>query len=366
MLVVVLKSQYTYLLVYTSYMSFRAWLSTITLVFIAVIIFFSRNELVHAWDLLSTVNLWVLALLIPAQLLVYYAAGEMMFSYLRAKKSIDQVTPMGLARMSLEMNFVNHVLPSGGVSGISYMSWRLGGHGVSPGRSAMAQVVRYSMGFVSFIVLLSIAVLVVTIDGGINRWIILVSSTLASGMIAVMFTAIFVMSSPKRMTRTANWIVRSVNGLVRKVTFNRKKAILSRDRVHAFFDELHKDYVALKADKRVLVKPFLWGLVFNVADVSLFLITFWALGVSVNPAPILIAYGVASVAGFFVITPGGAGAYETIMVAFLAIAGLGQGTAIAGIVLTRVILLIGTIGLGYLFYQHALIKYGKKHTPINR
>jgi uncharacterized protein (TIRG00374 family) len=268
--------------------------------------------------------------------------------------------------MSLEMNFVNHVLPSGGVSGVSYMGWRLGGYNVSPGRSTMAQVVRYSMGFVAFIALLSIAVLAVTIDGGINRWIILVSSILTTGMLGVIVVAVFVMSSTKRMTWFAGWTVRTVNSLVRKITFGRKPAVLDQEQVNTFFDELHKDYIALRADKRILIKPFLWGLLFNAADVGLFLITFWALGVPVNPAPILIAYGVASVAGFFVVTPGGAGAYEAIMVAFLAIAGLSQGTAIAGIVLTRVILLIGTIGLGYLFYQHAIIKYGKKRPPISR
>lgn len=347
-------------------MSFRAWLSTITLVFIAVIIFFSRNELIHAWELLSRVNIWILLLLIPGQLIVYYAAGEMMFSYLRQKKAIDHISPFGLARMSLEMNFVNHVLPSGGVSGVSYMGWRLGGHGVTPGKSTMAQAVRYSMGFAAFIALLFVAVLVVTIDGGINRWIILVSSILTTGMLAVMITGIFIMRSTKRMAWFANWTVQTANKVVRKLTFGRKKHILKHDQVNTFFDELHKDYLALNADKRILIKPFLWGIVFNAADVALFLITFWALGFPVNPAPILIAYGVASVAGFFVITPGGAGAYEAIMVAFLALAGLSQGTAIAGIVLTRVILLLGTIGLGYLFYQHAIIKYGKKRPPINR
>jgi uncharacterized protein (TIRG00374 family) len=347
-------------------MSFRTWLSTITLVLIAVIIFFSRHELVHAWKLLEQVNLWILLLLIPGQLLVYYAGGEMMFSYLRAKKAISHISPLGLARMSLEMNFVNHVLPSGGVSGVSYMGWRLGGYGLTPGRSTMAQVVRYSMGFVAFIALLSIAVLAVTIDGGINRWIILVSSILSTGMLAVLFTAMFIMSSTKRMAWSAKWTVRVVNKIVRKLTFGRKQNVLNRAQVNDFFDELHKDYLALRADKKILVKPFLWGLLFTAADVGLFLITFWALGVPVNPAPILIAYGVATVAGFFVVTPGGAGAYEAIMVAFLAVAGLSQGTAIAGIVLTRVILLIGTIGLGYLFYQHAIIKYGKKRPPINR
>ena len=89
------------------------------------------------------------------------------------------------------------------------------------------------------------------------------------------------------------------------------------------------------------------------------MVTFWAMGLSVNPAPVLIAYGVAIVAGMLVVTPGGAGAYEAVMITFLALAGLNRGEAIAGIVLTRVILLLGTIILGYLFYQQSILKYGK-------
>lgn len=347
-------------------MSFRAWLSTITLLFIAVIIFFSRHELVSAWKLLEQVNIWILLLLIPMQIFSYYAGAEMMFSYLRAKKLISAISGLGLARMALEMNFVNHILPSGGVSGVSYMSWRLGHYGVSPGKATMAQMVRYVMGFAAFITLLVVAVVMVTIDGGINRWIILVSSALVTGMVSVILGGIFLLSSERRMTKFAGWLTRTVNKVVKRITFGKVKQVIAREKVATFFDEMHDDYVTLRRDKRVLLKPFLWGLLFTAADVSLFLITFWALGEPVNPAPVLIAFGVASVAGFFVVTPGGAGAYEAIMVAFLAVAGLSSGTAIAGIVLTRVILLLGTIGLGYLFYQHAILKYGKSHTPINR
>lgn len=347
-------------------MSFRSWLSVVTLLFIAVIIYFSRGELVHAFDLLSSVNIWILLLLIPGQLLVYYAAGEMIFSYLRAKKTIDHVPGHELTRMSLEMNFVNHILPSGGVSGVSYMGWRLGKYGVSPGRATMAQVVRFAMTFVAFIALLAIAVLVVTIDGNINRWIILVSSSLVGVMLAAIFGGIYLMGSQSRMAAFAGWLSRNTNRLVRRLTFGKVKKVLNHKKVDAFFDEMHHDYQALRNDKRMLVKPLLWGFLYTIVDVSLFLITFWALGVPINPAPILIAYGVATMAGFFVVTPGGAGAYEAIMVAFLAIAGLSQGTAIAGIVLTRVILLLGTIILGYVFYQHAILKYGKGNSPIKR
>ncbi len=340
-------------------MSFRAWLSVVTLGLIAIIIFFSRHELLRAWELLGRVNIWILFLLIPGQLLVYFTGGEMMFSYLRAKDSIGHVSKWSLTSMALEMNFVNHLLPSGGVSGVSYMSWRLGKYGVSSGRATMAQIVRYAMGFAAFIILLSIAVFIVTLDGSINRWIILMSSLLVGTMLMAMIAGIYLLSSPHRISKFSAWMTRAANNLIRRVTFGRRRDVMDEDSTESFFMEMHDDYIALKHDKAILLKPFLWGLIFTMADVSLFLITFWALGSPVNPAPILIAYGVATIAGFFVVTPGGAGAYEAIMVAFLAVAGLDKGTAIAGIVLTRVILLLGTIIMGYLFYQRALLKYGK-------
>lgn len=340
-------------------MSFRAVLSIFTLVLVAVIIFFSRHELEHAWELLGRVNLWILLLLIPCQILSYLAGGEMLFSYLRAKKSIKNVSKSELVRMSLEMNFVNHILPSAGVSGISYMTWRLGKHDVSPGRATMAQIVRYALGFVAFIVLLAVSVFAVTIDGNVNRWIILMSSFIVSAMMGVILALIYLLSNRARTVRFARWLTRTVNQVVRTVTFDRRTSVLDVNKTEAFLAELHHDYLALKHDKRILLKPFAWGIVMTVADVLLFVITFLALGFPVNPAPILIAYGIAAVTGTIVITPGGAGVYEAVMVGVLALAGLSQGVAIAGIVLTRAIVLMGTVALGYMFYQLAILKYGK-------
>jgi putative heme transporter len=340
-------------------MSIRAWLSVFTFALIGVIVYFSRHELLHAFDLLGQVNLWVLALLIPVQMLMYFAGGEMMFSYLRAKKVVDHISPSTQARMALELNFVNHVLPSAGVSGMSYMTWRLGKYNVPAGRTTMAQVVRFATGYASYITLMIIAVIMVTIDGHLNRWIILVSTTLVVFMVALITGSIYLISSPKRMHAFADWFTRTANRSVRKLTRGRKRVVVRVEPVNKFFADMHHDYLELMRDKRLLIKPYLWGLVFTMTDIGVFWVTFWALGQPVNPAPILIAYGVATMAGFIMVTPGGAGAYEAIMVAFLAIAGLDQGTAIAGTVLTRVILLMTTIVFGYMFYQHALIKYGR-------
>lgn len=341
--------------------SHRNIISIVTLVLLVLIVWVSWDEIVHAWQLLTKVNLWILLLLIPVQIISYYAAGEMMFEYLRDKGALKNVSRLSMARMALELNFVNHILPSGGVSGISYMAWRLGKLGVMPARATMAQVVRYVVGFLSFITLLLISVIVVTVDEGVNRLIILASSTVASILIFTIIFGIYVISSKTRLHAFAGWFTYTVNGTVKRLTFGRKTHVLQKKVIEKFFSEFHDDYVELRQDKRLLIKPFLWGLVFVAADVTLFMIGFWALGYIVNPAPVVIAYGLASFAGFILLTPGGAGAYEAIMVTFLAIAGIQQGAAIAAIILTRVIVLLGTILSGYVFYQLTLVKYGK-HT----
>ncbi|MCA9334801.1 flippase-like domain-containing protein [Candidatus Saccharibacteria bacterium] len=339
-------------------MSFRAWLSLVTVVLLAIILFASREELLSAWEMLSRVNPWILALMIPLQVLVYYSGGEMIFSYLRGKGHMKKTKRWELAKIALEGNFVNHVLPSGGVSGVSYLSWRLNLLGVGAGRATMAQVVRHVMAFIAFLALLLVALFAVTVDGTINRWIILASAGLFGGIFLVILVLVYILSSKRRIDIFTNWLFVTCNAVVRRVTFGRKIQLLQYNAIRDFLNDMHVDFLALKHDKKLLGVPFLWGLIYTIGDAGLFLIAFWSLGEVFNPAPILIAYGMASVAGFVVLTPGGAGVYEAIMVTFLAFAGIASDVAIAGILLARVVILIGTIAFGYVFYQYALTKYG--------
>jgi uncharacterized protein (TIRG00374 family) len=341
-------------------MSRRAIISFVTLALLVLVVFFSRHEIAHAWSLLEKLNLWVLVLLIPVQLIVYFAVGEMIFSYLRAKGDLKKANPFTLTRVALELNFVNHILPSGGISGISYMTWRLGKFDVPGARAAMAQAVRYVAGFTSYLVLLLISVVIITLDSGVNRFIILFSSVIACTIIFMILFGVYIINSQNRMRSFARGLSQVINQIVTKVTFGKKRHIVDTIVIEKFFFDFHEDYVQLKKDKRVLIKPFLWGLLFNAMDIMLFMIGFWALGYTANPAAIAIAYGIASFAGFILITPGGAGGYEALMISFMSSAGTPGEIAIAGILITRVILLMGTIITGYIFYQLTLLKYGKR------
>lgn len=324
---------------------------------VVAVVYVSRHQLVHAWQLLGQVNVWILLLLIPLQILSYYAAGAMIFSYLKEKYDIT-ISGAQTAQMALELNFVNHILPSGGVSGASYMTWRLSHMGVGAGRATLAQVVRLAMTFVAFLLLMIVAVLAITLDGNINRFTILVASGLASTIVFGTLVVVYVVKSRARLHKASNGLVRYVNRFGRHV-LRRQAPLLNPDTTLQFFEDLHDDYCELARSPRVLVKPFWWGIVFTIVDVGLFWVSFWALGTPINPAPLLIAYGVASLAGVFFFTPGGVGGYEALMVGFLVTTGISQGAIIAAVLLTRTLLIIGTIASGYYFYQRALNKYGR-------
>ncbi len=337
----------------------RFWLSGITLVLIAVLIFAMRGELLEAWRLLGQVDLSKLVWFIPAVLLSYYAVGETIFSYLRQKRSLDDISWWQQMRMMLELNFVNHALPSGGASGVAFLTWRLTQHKVSASRATVAQVVRVATGFAAFFVLLVVAVLMITFDGAVNRWVILLSSVLAGGMILLSVVGVYIIKDLKRLRAATIWITRSINGLVRRITRGKKRVVVHDETVYDYLDDFHDDYLVLRRNKHLLFKPFVWSIVFLLAEIAQFVIVFWSLGTVVNPAPILLAYGLATVAGFAVLTPGGSGAYEALMVSFLAVAGLTGSIAIAGVLLTRVLVLAIILGPGYISYQHAVVKYGK-------
>lgn len=340
-------------------MQLRVVLSIVTFLAIALILYLARHEIISAWFLLGQVNLWILALLLPAQAISYYAVGGMIFSYLRSKGELEKTNQFTATRIALELNFVNHILPSGGVSGFSYLNWRLKHLGVKPARATMAQVVRFALTYLAFLVLLSISVLALSIDGTANRFVIYVSSVLATSIVLGTFFVVYIVGSYARLHSFAWALTKWVNALAQSLKLPYKFRLNER-RVQRFFEDLHRDYVDLKHERNVLKKPAIWAFIFNIADISMFFIAFAALGVYVNPAMIVIAYGLASVAGFFMLTPGGAGAYEVLMVWILASAGAPGDATIAAIVLARVLLVIGTIASGYAFYQLAIFKYGKR------
>ena len=340
-------------------MSFRSWVSTITFILLVLVMYFGRHQIVEAWGLLGRVNLGVWFLLIPVQLMSYYTTGEIMFSYLRSRGNLQTTTRWQMTRIALELNFVNHILPSGGAAGFSYLGWVLKRHGVGAGRATMSQVVRFILTFIAFVSIVIISVISLTFDGKIDKVILIVSASLIFAAIGGTALVIYGIGNHQRLIKLSNWITRTVNKVSSKLTRGKKTDVLKLETVEGFFTEMHQDYLEIRREKSILVRPFIWAALTCIFDVALIFIAFASLGHIVNPAMLFIAFGIASIVSVVSSVPGGAGVYEAVMIAFLASAGVPADVAIAGTLLARVTLLIGTVIFGYIFYQLTINKYGK-------
>ena len=134
-----------------------------------------------------------------------------------------------------------------------------------------------------------------------------------------------------------------------------KKSQFNPDSAEKFFTDLRQDYLALQRNKTMLWKPALWGLIFSFLELA----TYWVVGIAMGHPEILpqimIAEGIASVVGTVLITPGGMGGYEGAFIVVLAATGVDLSIATIVVVVTRIVVMAGTILSGLGFYQQALM-----------
>ncbi len=348
---------------------FRKILTALTLVLVAFVVWGARADIVEAINYLSTTNLFFIILLIPEQLFMYYCAGQMFFSYMAAKARTHgeehpkKFSSWLLARISFELNFVNHAIPSGGFAGLGYITWRLKEFGATVGQTSFMYALRYIITIVAnqtqtlFAILVLILCSAVPSDGW---WVIGLTTLISVGVIAGLAIGILIASSKKRIKWFAKIASKFINSVVRFVTFGRKRQIFKPEAIEEYFMDMYKDLMIAKKNKRILIHPIKWGIIYSFLEVA----TYWLVGISMGHWEILpqvmVAEALASVVGAVMLTPGGVGGYEGVMIFIMSALGVDPALATAVVITTRVIVLVGTIVSGYGFYQNAISKIGKK------
>lgn len=345
------------------YRSGRFWVSAATFVIVGLLVAGAWPRVLDAFGSLSRVHLGILALLLPIQLVSFWATGETLFSFLRARGELAGLHPLTAVRMSLEFNFANHMLPSGGAAGIAYTSWKLGTLGVNPSRGTLAQLVRFAVTFASFSLLLIAATIWLERAGQAPPLVVWAAGLVGGVAILGIALGLWLFRRRRALHRFAGAITGIANRALRLVRSKRRvdPVVLVR-----FLDGMFLELREVVAQPRTLIVPFLWSFLVNAADASLFVVALLAFGMTPDPGLVFVAYGLATLASIVVITPNGLGAYELAMVLTLVSGGLPQGETIAAIVLARVVLLLGTIVFGWGFYQHSVITSGAQPIRTRR
>lgn len=390
--------------------NFRKILTVLTLVLVVFVVWSAREDIMSAIGYLANTNLFFILLLIPEQLFMYYCAGQIFFSYMAAKGraeisrrpgrkrkkkataaeaiNVDLATSQKaaekeaakageksdapapkkfsswlLARISFELNFVNHAIPSGGFAGLGYITWRLREFGSSAGQTSFMYALRYAITILSNQFQTIVAIIILIATGGIVEgawWVVGLTSLICVGIVVGLAAIVIIASSRERINWFARVATKFINGFVNFITFGRKRQIMKNEQIEEYLGDVYKDLTVARKNKKILIHPIIWGVIYSFLEIA----TYWLVGISMGHVEILpqimIAEAIASVIGAVMLTPGGVGGYEGTMIFLMSVLGVDAGLATAVVITTRVIVLIGTIVSGYGFYQNAVSKIGKK------
>lgn len=342
--------------------SFRTILSILTLAIIAYVIWKNFGEIEQAVGEIMKMDgaaKLILLLLIPEQLFMYYCCGQIFFSYMASKKSARKVSAGSLMRISLELNFINHAVPAGGLGGLGYITWRLKPFGATAGQSSFMYVLRYVITICANQLQTILAIICLLLFSNIPEsgiWVIWTTAILSLGIISALVIVIIVASSKKRIAWFVQNVTKFCNWFVQKISLGRIKTVLEPAVAEQYLEDVHEDLTTARQNKKVLVRPVLWGILYSFLEVA----TYWIVAISLGRPGILpqimIGEAIGSVLGAIIPY----GFYELGMAGIMISLGVPFGDATMIVLITRVIVLLSTIISGYGFYQNAISKIGKK------
>jgi putative heme transporter len=333
----------------------RRWkllLNIATAIALLVLIIAIREQLISTFKDLARVNAWLLLLLLPIQAINYHAQTRMyqgLFSVLGNKLRYKF-----LYRASLELNFINHVFPSGGVSGISYFGVRLKNKEITGAKATLVQIIKVGLLILSFEVLLVLGLLFLAVGNKASNFVILLTTFLTTLMLIGTFGFVMIIGSNRRIHATLTFITKTLNALVHFFVPRASREAINIKRAERVFTDLHDNYKTIESKWRELKMPFFWALIANLTEVLCIYVVYLAFGQVVNLGAVILAYAVANFAGLVSVMPGGVGVYEALMTAVLVAAGVPAGLSLSVTVMYRVLSTVIQVPPGWFLYHQAL------------
>ncbi|HUS26781.1 MAG TPA: lysylphosphatidylglycerol synthase transmembrane domain-containing protein [Nevskiaceae bacterium] len=332
----------------------RKWkliVNVLTVVALVGLVYAVRHQLADTLANFAKVNLWVLLLLIPIQLINYDAQARLYGGLFKVVG--NKLKYRFLFETSLELNFVNSVFPSGGVSGISYFGVRMRGRDITATKATLVHIMKLFLLFLSFEILMFLGVLALAIGGNVNDFVILLVGSLSTLMGVGTAGFVLIIGRERRIQATFTFITRLLNHIIHFVRPKHPETInLAKTRSAVY--ELHHNYKLIQSQYKELKGPFFWALVANAAEVAAVYVVYVAFGHWVNPGSVILAYAVANFAGLVSVLPGGVGIYEALMTGVLVATGVPAAVSLPVTVMYRVLNMLIQLPPGYYYYHRTL------------
>lgn len=331
----------------------RRWkllVNILTIIAFVGFIYAIREQIGETITNVQHIHWWYLVIVVLLQVWNYDAQTRMYKSLFAIVG--NKFTYRKMLTAALELNFINNVFPSGGVSGISYFGARMRDAEVTAGKATLVQLMKLLLLFTSFEILLVVGLFLLAAGDKANTLVLMITVSLTTALVIGTALFLYILGSKKRITAFHSFIGHWYNKLNRKVRKNAPYRELSR--LEFLLEELYTNFKVIKKDYKSLKWPLAQAMIANLTEMLCIYVIYLAFSGSVNFGAIIIAYAVANFAGLVSVLPGGVGVYEALMTSVLVTAGIPVALSLPVTITYRVLTAAIQLPPGYICYQIAI------------
>jgi uncharacterized protein (TIRG00374 family) len=310
---------------------------------LALVLFENRSSLSHFLPLLAKLRWYVLASVVVVQLGSYWLNGLYYRSILRIFNY--DVNTTRLFAGALATNFVNYLVPTAGLAGAGYLSQVLVPK-VPRGVSVLAQLMRYAFSALAVLLMMPVGFVLIDVESGKNGHSLLEVTLFSAIGITILAIGLVALVQHEHLVR------RSIHAVVKHL--KRLFRSLNEDKVFNFVDQFYVGYHAMTSNKRRMLQPFGWSILYIVVEIATFYMAFLAFGKTVDPGIAVMAYLVANIVSIFGGVIISTGVFELGMAGTLIALGVDFPLAIAVTTVYRLMNLLIGLPPGYVFYRYFL------------
>ncbi|HUD07800.1 MAG TPA: lysylphosphatidylglycerol synthase transmembrane domain-containing protein [Candidatus Saccharimonadales bacterium] len=320
----------------------RTALTLLGIIGLAIVLLLNRHQLASCWHLLKNLRWYIVAIIVIVQVASYWVNALYYRSILRIF-SYD----VGLVRLfkgALATNFVNYILPSVGLAGAGYLSQVLSPE-VPRGKAFLTQLMRYAFSALAVLLMMPVGFILIYLSNNSGQAIVRVTLLSVIAIIALVACVVAFIHQESAVRRTIAWLTK---------TLKRAFPAFKINSTQYFINEFYVGYRAMSRQKRRLLMPFAWSIIYIVIELGTFYMAFLAFGKVENPGIAVMAYLFANIASIFGGIIFSTGIFELGMAGTLVALGTPLALAVSVTTVYRVLNLLIGLPPGYYFYRRYL------------
>jgi len=316
----------------------------IGLICLAIVLIFNAHQFSNFIHLIKSLRWYIVVLIVVVQLISYYLNALYYRSILRIFD--HNIKLMRLFEGALSTNFVNYVTPTVGLAGAGFLSQVLSPE-VPRGEGVLSQLVRYAFSSLAVLLMMPIGFGLILLGNHSSQSVIKISVIASLVIIGLAMALIGLIHQELVLRRLAGRIEIKLLKIFTKL----KKKSLGN-----FVDEFYIGYRLVVHQKRRMLAPFGWSIIYIIVEILTLYMSFLAFGKAVNPGIAVMGYVLANIASVFGGTFFSTGVFELGMLGTFVALGVPFALALSVIVVYRVLNLLIGLPPGFYYYRKYLPK----------